>query len=772
MQAGLGLMAVLSSAVAAPADWPEAPAEARPWQQLDAVALAAGKLPDLRRLAADGFGGVVFPAWHEKTDLWTLQAREIAAEADFAGLGFDLRLNDFPRPDTILDELRARTLEPFQHAVTGGAELQLQLPSPEIDTIGAWPLQGPPTDLARMVQKDGTLVWDSPPGTWRIFGLAMHKADKELDPFSDYSMALWLDFHEKPLEEEGLPEARAKVFERSATTSGDWTPEFHETFQRLRGYDLREELPALFGEGDAGTALRVTSDYRETLGDLHLNALSAWHERTRGEGSLSRSVLRGNPGHPVDLHAVADIPAVLSPDDPPFAASAAHFALKPLVSGIVSGGLAATPDDIRRKCEALWIRGANQIVLGPVHEALQPGVPALTAWITRIQTILQSGAPDPDVLLYFPYHDFLASRGGLPDDPDERLDWIASSGFGHALRAFEKAGIECDIVSDKLLATATAANGEIILGGLTYQAVILPEVRRLPETTAAVLRDLSRRSGKVGILGDWPTDVPGFPSPDIRRGTLVQALEDIRRVAEADDPLKLAATLDIKGEAFARFGLRGVRRHHAEGHHYWIINPTGEAIDATFELSRPAAAAVMFDPAVPERIGLAGSSDHGSLTVHLHLAPHESRLVRTFREAPADVAAWPDPSEGLDLRGSWEAGFSGGDVIELPLLGSWRTLADPALASGSGPVVYALEFDLPESPESWLLDLGSLAHVARISIDGTEIAAVFGHPALVGLPELPPGRHRLEVEVSALPDGTDAGLLGPARLVPLVRLDP
>ena len=768
------MMAVCGATLAveaAPDGWPEAPADARPWLQLSAVELErSGETPDVGALADAGFGGVVFPATFSDREVWKRQARETSEEAGKWQLGFDLRLNDFNLPTTELDELRAQPLIPFEEKLKGGSELRLKLPAREVDTIGAWPPQGPPVDLTGRVDEKGELVWNAPAGSWHLFGLTTEKAGRELDPFSPYSMALWLDFHEKPFPEDAPPMARAGVFERSARTSGDWTPEMTAAFQRLRGYDLREELPALFGESDAGQSMRVTSDYRETLGDLMLESLGTWHDRCREEGVLSRSIIRGNPGHPVDLHAIADIPGVLSADDPPFAASAAHFALKPLVSGIVSGGLSSTPDAIRRKCEALWLRGANQVVLGPIDENLQPGLPALNSWITRIQSILQSGAPDPDVLLYFPYHDFLASRGGLPDDPDERLDWIASSGFGHAMRAFDKAGIAYDIVSDRLLATATATDGRIILGGLTYAAVILPEVQRLPETTAGVLRDLSRRSGRVGILGDWPTDVPGFPSPDIRRGTLVQALQDISRVVEEDDPIELAAALGIEGEAFARTGLRGIRRHHAEGHHYWVINPTDSPITTEFQLSRPALAAVLLDPAIPERHGLAPSAvmENGKLRISLELGAQESRLIRTFREMPTGVPGWPDALTGLDLRGTWELTFADESTLATPLLGSWRTLADPSLALTRSSVRYRLDCDIPEGTDSWLLDLGKVAHVARVSIDGKPAGSTFGQPSTIALPPLPAGPHRLEIDVSAMPESEDAGLLGPVRLIPLV----
>lgn len=758
-----GLLAVLTARGADEA-WPEAPREAKPWIRLPAAADTAGLLP---YLAKTGFGGVVLlpPTSIDDPD-WLEPATEAANEAIRQEIEFDLALDAGPLPATTREELRARELEPFDAIFQGGGVVDLDMPKGEIDTLGAWPPNGRPLDLTDAVGEDGLLHWQAPAGEWRLFGLFHRPAGNEPDPFSPVATNAWLDPLARSMADGLLPFPRAIVFEQSARTNGGWTTDFHAGFQRLRGYDLREELPALFGDSDPGTSDRVVGDFRQTMGDLHLESIATIHQFARDRMALSRTTLRGNPGNPIDLQAVADIPGILSPDDPPFAASAAHFALKPLVSGVVRLPSDATPDELRARCRGLWLRGANQLVLEPVPESIYPGLPALAGWITRTQSILQSGAPDPDLLLYLPYHDFLASRGGLPDDPDARLAWLEASGFGHAMRAFENAGIAYDIVSDRLLDSAVVADGSIILGGLTYRGLVLPEVLRLPETTAVVLRDLSRRGAKIGVMGEWPTDIPGFPSPDIRRGTLVQALNAVSNPIEEDDPILLAEAMGVTGEALAGTGLRAIRRHHAEGHHYWIVNPTDHPIDATFPLSRPAHTAVALDPAIPGRAGVIAvrPTDDSPLELHLRLDPGETRLIRTFREPIADTTPWHESGGTLPLTGTWSLHF--GDItLDTPLLGSWRTMADPAFASADGPIGYSLEFELTNGHDgAWLLDLGKVADVAEVSLDGQPLGSVFGSPAVLAVPPLAPGKHRLEVVVSALPGDGAAGLLGPVRL--------
>ena len=60
-----------------------------------------------------------------------------------------------------------------------------------------------------------------------------------------------------------------------ARGQANWTPRFFEEFIKRRGYDLREHLPALFGEDTDDKNIRVLSDFRETFSDLILETFTS-----------------------------------------------------------------------------------------------------------------------------------------------------------------------------------------------------------------------------------------------------------------------------------------------------------------------------------------------------------------------------------------------------------------------------------------------------------------------------------------------------------------
>ena len=595
------------------------------------------------------------------------------------------------------------------------------------------------------------------------------------------------------------------MLERSVVTDADWSSALVPAFQRLRGYDLREHLPALLGDAAGGTVERVMGDYRETLDDLRYETLLAWHTRTRASGSLSRSLLAGDPGHPLDVHAVADIPGMIveiGNEGPPpvtarFAASAAHLTFKPLVQGSFRTDRLLTPALLKATADRLWLAGANQLILDgrgtrETTAPLDPGtglwrhLGSFTAYVDRCQSVLQTGAPHPDLLLYFPALDFHIERDGMPDDPAGRERWLEPTGFHRAARAYENGGVDFDIVSDRLLRQAVAADGRIILGGLSYAGIVLPEVRRLPETTATKLLDLARAGARIGVLGEWPRDVPGLPSPDIRRGTLIGAIRDMPDAAasESRDPLDLAAALGARIEAMAGHGLRFVRRSHADGHHYFVVHTGERQLDAWVPLATPAAAVRLLDPRFPGRSGFTDvrQSETGP-SVRLQLAPGESRILRTYRDAREADTAWkelvPD-RRPVPIAGIWNVEFlEGGPTrpgpVATPVLGSWKTLADPAVADFTGVARYTIEFEMPDPGEGhWQLDLGEVAHSAEIHLNGLPAGIAFAPPHRFDVgPMLKPGTNTLSIRVANLlaparPE-LPAGLLGPVRLVPLAE---
>lgn len=779
------LTAILAAAPLAAAEpWPPAPPDASPWLIMpiptttDGLGEVDAILAPLKRA---GIGGIeIVPADHAPdwpSPGWAERATALSTNAAELGLQIDFSLHAGEEPRFDLPDAPNLRLSPFSTAHPGGEKVEIELPAAFVDTLGAWPKTGPPIDLAPGITDGPKLIWQAPPGPWSIHGLLLEATGSTLAPATGENFSRWLEFSSAGISTCFQAPPRCLSLRRTLPAAADFSSAFHETFQRLRGYDLREQLPALLGSGNLGTSDRVISDFRATLGDLHLAALDDFHRQARDIGTLSRITLRGNPGHPVDLHAVADIPGIASPADPPFAASAAHFALKPLISGTFEPRPGDDAADWRSAIHRLWHRGANQIVLPPLPAQLAAGLPALAGEITRTQSVLQSGAPDPDLLLYFPYHDFLNSRGGLPDDPEERLRWLRSSGFGHAMAAFEKAGIHYDIVSDRLLASATADGQRIIIGGLSYAGLVIPEVRCLPETTAVALDELSRRGARIAVMGAWPSDVPGYPSPDIRRGTLVQSLQNISRPIEEDDPLLIATALGCPGEDYARFGLRGVRRHHAEGHHYWLTNPTSRSIDETITLSRPAAAVMLLDPALPDRAGLVPVTidETGHPSFRLVLGPGETRIIRSFRDS-IEAPPWPEEGTPTTIGGTWTLRFP--DLpepleITAPFPASWRSLGHPLLSQYQGAVEYSISLHAADRPTAdALLDPGSLHGSATFSLDGKPLGTAFTSSTRLRLPSWPDGSTRTLVVRFDSPAPENPGIIGPLRWIPLLPASP
>ena len=96
-------------------------------------------------------------------------------------------------------------------------------------------------------------------------------------------------------------------FHDSFEYSGNWSNELPAKFKEMHGYDLNDHAKELWGKGDADTNGRVLSDYRETLGQMHLDYLKVWVKWSHDHGMLTRNQAHGAPGNLLDLYAVADV---------------------------------------------------------------------------------------------------------------------------------------------------------------------------------------------------------------------------------------------------------------------------------------------------------------------------------------------------------------------------------------------------------------------------------------------------------------------------------
>jgi hypothetical protein len=813
----LSLLALTPLAHADDTAWPRVTNEARPWTRwwwLGSGVDAANLTRELEDFSKAGLGGVeICPIYgakgYETRDLpflsenWTAAYAHTARETARLGMGVDLTTGTgwpFGGPQ-VKDADASASLESIKAKAKGGKAVELALPKGKLEVLSAWPDQGDPVDLLPHV-RSGRLEWTAPAGNWRIHGLvSKHGIQKVkraapggagwvLDPFSTDSIDRYLKSFDPALDRPEVPEPRAHFHDSFEYYLAGWTDDFFTKFQQLRGYDLRAQLPAFHGEGEADTVARVRADYRETMSDLHRDYLAKWHDWAKQRGSLTRNQAHGSPGNLLDHYAVADIPETeifrhVDEAQIPmlqFASSAAHLTGKKLVSAETFTWLGehfqVTPAALKEAADFVWLGGVNHILFHGIpyspQDAPWPGwlfyasthmgpngglwkdLPHFNAYITRVQSVLQSGKPDADVLLYFPIHDLWHSgEEKLPLFTMHNQDqWLHGSPFHRAAMALRDGGVSTDFVSDRLVDALEVKDRQLVSGGNRYPLLIVPESRYLPEKTAARLAQLREQGANIIALGKPGRDVPGLFDLKSRRTQLAASEAAIPHAGTSDAlPIFLKSGQPVTESDLARLGIRHVRRALDDGHAYFLVNSSGKPIDATVKLSRPHQSAVLLDP----MSGKSGVALRGE-SIRLVLAPGESRIVRTFSNKQAEGPLWLDPEpsgEAIPLAGTWQVRFlDGGPALPPPFetttLTSWTAQAGDAYRNFSGTALYRLEFDAKDITHA-LLDLGEIAHTAKVRLNGKPAGTCWAPPhrlPLLGL--LEKGKNVLEVEVTNL----------------------
>ena len=210
-------------------------------------------------------------------------------------------------------------------------------------------------------------------------------------------------------------------------------------FEKRRGYKLQTELPALFGTNADDHAARVKCDYRQTVSEIMAEQSEpAWIDWAHKNGFITIYQAHGTPGNWLDLYADADMPETeMFHNDrnmliSKFASSAAHVTGKPLVGAETGTWLkehfTETLADVKYLADDMFLSGVNHIFyhgaairrtrrrwpgwlfyasteMNP-RNSIWRDVPALNEYVARCQSILQSGQPDNDILLYWPVADF------------------------------------------------------------------------------------------------------------------------------------------------------------------------------------------------------------------------------------------------------------------------------------------------------------------------------------------------------------------------------
>lgn len=704
-------------------------------------------------------------------------------------------------------------VEQVLHPISANKNLQ-EMALDQVRFDGLLPLRllmaydenGKATDITANVV-NGKLNWTAPAGKWKLIALfeGLHGKMVEraapggeglaIDHFNAQALKNYLSKFDAAFAGKGITGLRS-FFNDSyevddARGVSNWTPELFEEFKKRRGYDLKNELPALFANDNADRSRRVLYDYRETMSDLILEKFTQpWHEWAKAKGKLIRNQSHGSPANILDLYATIDIPETEGTNLTrfKFATSAAHVMGKPLASAEAATWLnehfLSSLGDVKLILDKYFLGGVNHIFYHGTNYSPQndpwpgwlfyaavhftPANPfwkdfdALNNYAARCQSFLQAGKPSNDVLLYFPF----ADRNNQPSPKGmlhhyDGMEGFEKTSFDDAAEEMLKIGYSWDLISDRQIQLLQFKNGKIKAPGGDYETIVLSGVQFLPLPTLQKLVALAKDGATIIFHNGVPKMVPGLSDIESQQkqfDALLAQLQFKKTNAEGVDNAVagkgsfwqgqeiryLLANAGVRSEEYlADKNLSFIRRKISDGEYYFITNTGKENFNDWVLLNTSLHHAVLFD-AMQQKAGVAKTrqGDNNTLDIFLQLAPGESVIVQTraLKFTGVNFPYTATAGQEVVINGDWKLDFiSGGPTlpktITVTQLQSWTALPGEGMKEFSGTAKYSIHFKKPAvKAAAWLLDLGEVKESATILLNGKKIATLIGPVYTITVP--------------------------------------
>jgi hypothetical protein len=706
----------------------------------------------------------------------------------------------------------------------------------ELLALMAFPTNGEPIDLLKSVNKDGWLNWSPDHGQVEIIAAFNGKTRQKvkraapggegwsMDHFSEKALNVYLSRFDKAFSQ--IATAPRSFFNDSFEVYGSsGTRDIFRAFHALKGYDLKNHLKALNDHADTQYVRRVKSDYREVLGHLLLEEFTVpWRSWANGQGVLARSQAHGSPGNIIDLYSAVDVPecetfgssyfpipglrrdsADIRDVDPDpvmmkFATSAANVLGKTLASCETFTWLAehfkVSLSQCKPELEQVWLTGVNHVFYhGTTYTpstAQWPGwlfyasvqfaptnsfwqhLSGLNQYVARTQSILQNGAPDNDLLVYWPIYDVWNDAGRL----DKQIsihnidEWLHPTPFYQLSKKLMSSGYLLDFISDQMIGEISVDERLLMADekGGKYKALIVPACELMPLQTLEKIMGLAK-AGATVIFEDLPNDVPGYHDLENRRAALRRTIDEISFVggmAKYGAGKLVIGKINehmlrqqgIEPEMLVKAGLLFTRRKMAGESTYFLVNHTADAIDEHLILNAEGKTLFMMDPNHGTTGFVSAKIQDSKCKVRVQLEAGQTIIVRCTNQKVVDLPQWQywaATSDSTTLNGRWELSFlSGGPDLPgdkiLEQLSTWTKLDDDKSLCFSGLAAYEHSFQMPESmADGYMLDLGKVAESARVWINGVDAGILWSHPFKLNIGDyLHAGENHLRVEVANL----------------------
>jgi hypothetical protein len=447
-------------------------------------------------------------------------------------------------------------------------------------------------------------------------------------------------------------------------------------------------------------------------------------------------------------------------------------------------------------------------------------VPAYHQYLARCQHLLRQGRPVADIL-------YLATEGAplVFRPPVSAMPGRLPDRRGHNFD-----GCSPEALRERV----TVKDGRLVLpDGMSYRVLVLPERATMTPGLLRKVHELVRAGATV--IGPRPVKSPGlegYPQCDEEVARLAAELWgpcDGRQVKshafgrgtviwDATVPLapgsepaqygdysiaaRVLAELGVAEDFESDGPLRYTHRRAGGTEIYFVANKEARAVEARAVFRVKGKLPELWDPLTGEQRPLPEFAPKGDRTVvPLRFAPEQSYFI-VFRDGPGPAAGagrnFPEWRGVTELGGPWQVAFDpkwgGPEKITFAALDDWSRRPEPGIKHYSGTATYSCGFEISDLRSQLFLDLGKVAVMAAVRLNGRDLGAVWCAPWRVDLSSaLRPGTNQLEITVANLwpnrligdaglpenqrrtwtsrnpfkPDATllESGLLGPVRVL-------
>ena len=669
-------------------------------------------------------------------------------------------------------------------------------------------------ELTERVTPDGRLTWNAPAGTWRIYrfgysltgkknhpappeatGLEVDKLDSAA--VSDYLATYLKMYHKITKGNMGVRGIRSFLIDSYEAGWETWTERMPDEFKKRCGYSLIKWLPVLTGQpiGSVRQSEQFLWDWRKTIGELIADnlyqqtarILKQWGMKTYFESHENGRIYLADG---MEVKKWADIPMaaiwardsagganhIMSECDIRETASTAHLYGKDMVAcesftvdGLNNRAYSFFPGNLKPVADLAMACGVNKFFLhDSSHQPVDDKRPGLGLaqyghWFNRHETwagqakpwidylsrssyLLQRGCNVADVLYYYGEDNCITGLFSwhLPDIPQcYAFDYINANALAHL--------VSCH---DNRLQTPCGARYRLLFLDKNATRMSLPVLRKIAE--------LVKQGAFIG--GQEPVEEPSLNGDKEEFNRLIHDIWHTNRpnvlaVLKVEDALKaMAVRPDFICDDMS--DMRFVHRTLPEAEIYWVSNmcPQARIVNATFRITgrQPQ----LWHPETGRIEKVSYRMEKEQTIVRFHMTEHDAVFI-VFAE-PTSLTHSDVPQEELisvqSIETPWKVTF--GKQINSPgerrfdKLYSYTESTDDAVKYFSGTAVYTTQFQLSKGMKrasKILLDLGKVANIAEVSINGVPMGTLWKYPYMADITQaVHKGVNSLEVKVTNL----------------------